>query len=162
MVTAPINDKLRATIMVYKSGKIQLANNVTAMPADIAYAVSGNAMLLQASNILPKATDATRAPRSAVGISADGGTLLLVAVDGRQTGYSVGASLYELAQIMLDLRANDAINLDGGGSTAMVLKDEATGVFSLLNQPSDGSADKFPQRVERPVVDIIGVRISGR
>ncbi len=162
IITTPQNDKLRATIMVYQSRKIRLANNVTEMPADIAYAVSGNAMLLQASNILPKITDLTRAPRSAVGISADGATLLLVAVDGRQTDYSVGASLYELAQIMLDLQAYDAINLDGGGSTAMVLKDEATGVFSLLNQPSDGSANKFPQRVERPVVDVIGVRISGR
>jgi hypothetical protein len=162
VIAAPINDKLRATIMVHANGKITLANNVKEMPADIAYAVSGNAMLLEAAAILPKATDTARAPRSAVGISADGATLMLMAVDGRQTGYSVGASLYELAIIMRDLGAHDAVSLDGGGSTAMVLKDEATGVFSLLNQPSDGSANKFPQRVERPVVDVIGVRILGR
>lgn len=162
VITAPINDKLRATVMVHTSGKITLANNVVEMPADIAYAVSGNAMLLEAAAILPKATDTVRAPRSAVGISADGAMLLLMAVDGRQTGYSVGASLYELAVILRNLGAHDAVNLDGGGSTAMVLKDEATGVFSLLNKPSDGSANKFPQRVERPVVDVIGVRILGR
>ena len=162
VITAPINDKLRATVMVHTNGKITLRNHVKDMPADVAYAVSGNAMLLEAAAILPKATDTVRAPRSAVGISADGATLLLVAVDGRQTGYSVGASLYELAIIMRDLGAHDAVNLDGGGSTAMVLKDEATGVFGPLNQPSDGSANKFPQRVERPVVDVIGVRILGR
>ena len=94
-----------------------------------------------------------------VSLQAEAKTAMLVAVDGRQTGYSVGASLYELAIMLRDLGAHDALNLDGGGSTAMVLKDEATGVFGLLNQPSDGSANQFPQRVERPVVDVIGVRV---
>ncbi len=162
VITTPQNDKLRATVIVHANGKISLRNHVKEMPADVRYAVSGNAMLLEASAIMPKASETTRAPRSAVGISADGSTLMLVAVDGRQTAYSVGVSLYELALILRDLGAYDAINLDGGGSTAMVLKDEATGVFSLLNQPSDGSANKFPQRVERPVADVIGVRILGR
>ena len=64
------------------------------------------------------ATD--RHPRTAIGLLADGRALLMV-VDGRQPSLSVGMSLEELAQLMLEFGAVDAINLDGGGSTTMVV-----------------------------------------
>ena len=61
-----------------------------------------------------------RAPRSAVGQLRDG-RIVLVAVDGRQPGYSVGLTMVEAAQLMIDLGAEEAINLDGGGSTTFVV-----------------------------------------
>ena len=72
-----------------------------------------------------------RPPRTVIGNTADNKIILFVC-DGRQT-HSDGATMLELAQIMKSLGCVNAMNLDGGGSTAMV----AGGV--LLNKPSDGS-----------------------
>lgn len=69
-------------------------------------------------------------PRTAAGRTADGALLLLV-VDGRQTA-SRGVDLQDLARIMLDLGAVEALNLDGGGSSALVVAGR------LLNQPTGG------------------------
>ena len=51
----------------------------------------------------------------------DSGKILLVTVDGRQPGVSVGMSLQALAELLLEFGAVEAINLDGGGSTTMVI-----------------------------------------
>ena len=80
-------------------------------------------------------------PRTAIA-KLDSGKLLLVTVDGRQPGESIGMSLNILAQLLLELGAVDAINLDGGGSTTMVVQDK------IVNRPSD-------QTGERPVSDAI-------
>jgi exopolysaccharide biosynthesis protein len=85
------------------------------------------------------ATD--RHPRTAVA-RLNSGKLLLVAIDGRQPGVSVGMSLQELAELLLEFGATDAINLDGGGSTTMVIQNK------IVNRPSD-------QTGERPVSDAI-------
>lgn len=77
----------------------------------------------------------SRHPRSAVGVSGDGRTLYLVAVDGRRAT-SVGMSLVELGDEMLALGAHDALNFDGGGSTALVLGD------SVVNTPTDSTGER--------------------
>jgi exopolysaccharide biosynthesis protein len=77
-----------------------------------------------------------RHPRTALGVSADGRTLYLLVVDGRQPGHSVGMTLPELADAMIALGADDALNLDGGGSTAMVYA-RPDGTLQS-NRPSDG------------------------
>lgn len=82
-----------------------------------------------------------RHPRTAIGRLANG-TLLLITVDGRQAGVSAGMSLNMLADLLLELGAVEAINLDGGGSTTMVVHNQ------LVNRPSD-------QTGERPVSDAI-------
>lgn len=76
-----------------------------------------------------------RAPRTALGFTASGETLLLV-VDGRQKT-SMGLTLHELAQLMREQGAVEAMNFDGGGSSTFVLQNQ------VKNKPSDGS--------ERPV-----------
>ena len=76
------------------------------------------------------ATD--RHPRTAVGFNADSTRLFLVVVDGRQPDLSVGMNLIELADYMLTLGCTDALNLDGGGSSTLVVADE------VVNSPSDG------------------------
>ena len=72
-----------------------------------------------------------RHPRSAVGQTADG-RIILLAVDGRQPGYSVGMTNFELAQAMARLGAVRAMALDGGGSTTLAFEG------TVFNRPSDG------------------------
>jgi hypothetical protein len=77
----------------------------------------------------------TRHPRTAVAKLKDG-KFLMVAVDGRQAGYSVGMNLNELAAFLLELGATDALNLDGGGSTTMFLDGK------IVNRPSDKEGER--------------------
>ncbi len=79
----------------------------------------------------------TRHPRTAAGVTADG-TIVLVVVDGRQPIVSNGASLSDLAYIMSTLDCVNAVNLDGGGSSTFILKNEK-GELITENSPSDGS-----------------------
>ncbi len=78
----------------------------------------------------------TKHPRTAIGYTEDS-KLLLMTVDGRQPGVSEGVSLDELAELMIELGAIEALNLDGGGSTTMAIADPKP---RLLNTPS--SKDK--------------------
>lgn len=82
-----------------------------------------------------KAFVETRHPRTAVAKLKDG-KFLMVTVDGRQPGASVGMSLPELAEMLLEFGATDAMNLDGGGSTAMFLNGR------IVNQPSDKEGER--------------------
>lgn len=93
---------------------------------------------------------AVRHPRTAAGVTRDGRTLLLVVVDGRQPGWSIGATLPELASLLIEAGAWTAVNLDGGGSTT-VWRREPGGAGRVLNRPSDGRV--------RPVASHLGVRI---
>jgi len=77
----------------------------------------------------------TRHPRTAVAKMKDG-KFLMVTVDGRQPGLSVGMSLYELADYLLSIGAVDAMNLDGGGSTTMILDGK------VVNTPSDREGER--------------------
>ncbi|MCC3774651.1 phosphodiester glycosidase family protein [Streptomyces sp. UNOB3_S3] len=77
-----------------------------------------------------------RHPRSLAGVTADG-SLLFVAVDGRRPGYSSGLSFRESAAVMRSLGAVDALNLDGGGSTTMVVGGR------LVNRPSDSTGPRL-------------------
>ncbi len=157
LLAQPVNDKLRATLQINHLGQASIADGVKQLAPDTLHAVSGNFLLLANGQALANSSDA-RAPRSSVGLSGDGHTLVLMAIDGRSE-QSRGASMGELAALMLRHGAADAINLDGGGSTALVVKDHATGVYGLANQPSDPMSALPGARIERPVADVIGVRI---
>jgi uncharacterized lipoprotein YddW (UPF0748 family) len=94
----------------------------------------------------------TRNPRTAVGVNQDGSRLIIAVVDGRNTGSppSVGMTLPELADLMLEYGAWRAVNLDGGGSSSFVWQPDSGGV--IQNNPSDGSF--------RAVANHLGVRIN--
>lgn len=81
--------------------------------------------------------EAGAAPRTAVGIKADG-NIIFYTIDGRQTGHSYGAQLKTLAQRMVELGCVDAINLDGGGSTTISAWFPGNSITSIVNSPSDG------------------------
>lgn len=73
-------------------------------------------------------------PRTAIGVTADR-KLILFTVDGRQKEHSLGMTTAEVAEVLLEYGATDAVNLDGGGSTQLVLADPRPRV---VNKPSDG------------------------
>lgn len=77
------------------------------------------------------------APRTAMGQREDGAVLFVV-IDGRQPGYSIGASLYDVQQIMLDHGAVIAANLDGGSSTVLV-----TEGGKIANKPSSEYGERY-------------------
>jgi exopolysaccharide biosynthesis protein len=89
------------------------------------------------------------APRTAIGVTEDG-TVILLVVDGRQVWWSRGVSLPELADLILAHGAVDALNLDGGGSSVMILQDE------IVNRPSDGSQLGLTGK-ERTVTNVLTV-----
>lgn len=72
-----------------------------------------------------------RHPRTLAGVARDG-KLVIAVVDGRAPGSTVGASFFEAAELMRWLGARDAVNLDGGGSSTMVIGKK------VVNRPSDG------------------------
>lgn len=87
-----------------------------------------------------------RHPRTAVGIDV-AGNVYAVVVYGRNPQISIGASISEMADIMSSLGATDAINLDGGGSSVMVLNNKLTGL------PSD-------EQGERKVADSLIFKVA--
>ncbi len=80
-----------------------------------------------------------RTSRSAVATDATGNNAYFVTVDGRQTGYSQGMTMVEFSNYLVSMGVYNAINLDGGGSTAMVTRRYGDVYPSLINRPSDGS-----------------------
>ena len=81
-----------------------------------------------------------KAPRTAIGFSKDN-RLIILTVDGRQKGVSEGATLSELADLMLSFGAYQAMNFDGGGSTQMVINGH------LINCPSEKPARKVSNAI---------------
>ncbi len=98
-------------------------------------------------------TDGSRHPRTAVGIGDEGRTLIILTADGRQRNHSIGLTTHEVGCWLAAFGADDGINLDGGGSTALALRTEDGGVL-LLNSPIHGG---MPGR-ERPVANHVGIR----
>lgn len=91
-------------------------------------------------------------PRTAIGLDKNNRNLIIVVVDGRQPGYSEGATLSELAFILIEAGAMTAMNLDGGGSSTLV-RQSSNGKSSLLNTPID---KQIPGR-QRPVGNHLGI-----
>jgi len=105
----------------------------------VADAIGGGPVLVRDGKPVYRANEsfttsqlAPRHPRTAVGQLADG-RVLLVAVDGRQSGYSVGMTTFEMAQTLVRLGAVRGMALDSGGSTTLAFEG------TVLNRPSDGA-----------------------
>ncbi len=92
-------------------------------------------------------------PRTTVGITRDGRYLLLVVIDGRQPGYSEGVTLGEAAGHLVKMGAYQGLNLDGGGSTTLVIEG-SDGKPRTLNRPI---AIRGIPGSERPVGNHLGV-----
>lgn len=82
-------------------------------------------------------------PRTAVGVDRAGRRAWYVVIDGRQPGYSMGMTLRQVGELLQALGAAHALNLDGGGSSALAVRNLSTRQVRVVNRPSD--------KVERPV-----------
>ena len=107
--------------------------------AEVEYAVGGK-LLIDNSTVTTSGIDAASSlrARSAVGVKADG-TVVLYEIDGDQSSHSVGLTAAELGNELLALGCVRAICLDGGGSSAMALRQPGESTASLITSPSDGS-----------------------
>lgn len=123
-------------------------------PPGTIQAVAGSSLLVQDGKsvaVQPGAADSDGVySRTVVAVDRIGHKLWLLVVDDKQWLYSEGVSLEELAEIAIDLGADAALNLDGGGSTTLV-KATPTG-YKILNSPVH---TKIPMR-ERPIANHLG------
>jgi hypothetical protein len=150
---------LRLRMMLLARSRAYFNVDVKLLPFHPLEAVGGFPVLVRDSAEVPGLDSAgaatfapVRHPRTIVGVGAGGRRLLLITVDGRQPGYSMGMTLREAAKLARDLGATQAINLDGGGSTTLVIpKAAASGYrYEIVNRPSDEAG-------ERPVGDVLAI-----
>ena len=105
---------------------------------DVVSAVSGLHLLVkdgQVAGNLPAGIN----PYTAIGMRADG-SLVLYTIDGRKSGYSIGASYRQVASRLVELGCVSAIALDGGGSTTFGTTYADQNAFQTINRPADGTA----------------------
>ena len=123
-------------------------------PSDTQQAIAGKQQLVSAGTPVPIQEKDTPYARVMAAVNARGDRLWLVIVDGKQPGYSEGATLAQLTEIALRLEAAAAINLDGGGSTTLAIATPQGP--STLNAPIH---TKLPMR-QRPVANHLGFRAA--
>ena len=140
----------RPCLVIHKNRSVTI-ENLTRPNGDDWEVISGNTMLVRDGVAVPHQNRAHH-PRTAVGLDATGTKLILLVVDGRKPGVAVGMSYDELAAEMLELGCREALNLDGGGSSVMAIRNPATGKLHMLNEPTDGH--------ERPVADVLGISVD--
>lgn len=121
---------------------VPVSVNTTITPGweGVTEAVSGRGMLIRdgAPFIYPFPSNGNIAgPRTALGLTADG-RVLMVTVDGRDPGWSAGATADDIASLLLSLGAVQAINLDGGSSSTLAVRQPGNLNVSLANVPSGG------------------------
>jgi hypothetical protein len=142
---------------IYFSEDGQVSFNPTFKPFD---AISGESVFLRDGKWVIKEPDRSYwrtsvQPRNCIGLSKDGMSLMIVVIDGRQPGYSEGATVKELATIAAAHGAGTMLDLDGGGSETLVQEGKA-GDPELLNCPIDSW---IPNR-ERPVGNQLGMYLK--
>lgn len=102
--------------------------------------VQGSDQILKNGEVMAMNDDSlvkTAHPRTAIGVSKDGSKVFAVVLDGRSAD-SRGMTLPELGQLFKDLGAYNAVNLDGGGSSAMIAREAGSDGPTVWNTPSDG------------------------
>ncbi|MGA8116766.1 MAG: phosphodiester glycosidase family protein, partial [Actinocatenispora sp.] len=110
-------------------------------------AIGANQLLIVDGTVQQPADDALAA-RSAVGFSRDGARMYLLTVDGKQAD-SIGITVPEMARMMQEMGAYNAVNIDGGGSSTLLARRPGTDDLALENSPSDGT--------ERPVANGLAI-----
>ena len=116
---------------------VELSSETSTSLNGVETAFGGGTMLLANREKTPITHDVKgNHPRTAIGTNADGTVVYMITVDGRQTE-SRGVSLDALADICLELGCVNALNFDGGGSTAMVGKTLLQNELHYINKPSE-------------------------
>ena len=146
-------------LLIDRAGRVSIAlTRLVDPPRDVYLALGGAQLLLQDGELtraMQHCSYRRRQPQPRTAAALDRGShhLLLVVVDGRQPGYSEGLGLSELARIIRRQGGYQAINLDGGGSSTLVIQGR-DGRPRVLNSPIHG---RVPPGLERPVATHLGV-----
>ncbi len=96
--------------------------------------IGGNAKIV--NNGVSIGSTGDRHPRTSIGFDSDSTTLYMFTVDGRQPGFSIGMTLRELSDYMVEWGVYQGLNLDGGGSTTMIARG------NIKNSPSDPGGER--------------------
>jgi hypothetical protein len=145
-----IDSNSRPCLVVHKDRSLTIESVAQPTPDDWEV-ISGNIMLVENGVIVPH-LNILRHPRTLVGLDAKRTKLIIVVVDGRRPGVSMGLTYNEEAAMMVRLGCQTALNLDGGGSSVMAVRDLASGEYHILNTPSDGR--------ERAVANALGISVD--
>ncbi len=139
-----VGQRLRLNTAIVRKVDAECGGRIAAASgwSDVVEAMGGNHFTARNGKIAAPSravypAGSQRHPRTGVGVTPDG-RVLMVTVDGRRAGYSVGVTLSEMGALMRSLGARDAFNLDGGGSTVMSRR-FPDGGYRVTNRPSDGS-----------------------
>lgn len=117
-----------------KTARIIDVQTEAAFPADVCHALGGYWTILRDGVVLPQKLE-HRDSRTAVGLTADGAALFLLAIEGEWKGRSCGLSYTESAVLLRALGASDALQFDGGSSSSLVVRE---GAEQRLISPSAG------------------------
>jgi hypothetical protein len=151
------NKAERPVFMIDDTGKASITT-MKVPPSNARQVVAGDQLLvMEGKNVAPPDLPGEQneiAPRTAVGLKNEGQTLVLMVIDGRHPTRAVGMTYHQEAQIMLKLGCTSALNLDGGGSSVLAIRDSKTGKIQIMNHPSGGE--------ERPVANVLGVSIKSQ
>jgi hypothetical protein len=121
--------------------------------AEVQTAICGFQVNLWKGDLLK--SNATIHPRTVLGVSKDGKVMVWLVIDGRQPGHSEGAKTDEAGFLLKELGAEDGINLDGGGTSTLVMED-ADGKPKVINRPIHRNIPGL----ERPGASHLGVRAT--
>lgn len=150
-----INPPTGTTFWIDKSGDAHITSaqecNAAYAAGNVREAVAGFGDIFVDGHARSDLDNSTRASRTAIGIKADG-TVVMFMVDGRQAPYSVGMTMAEVAAAMEDLGCEQAVNLDGGGSSTFATQREgepesSTAGLTLRCRPSDGYERKVSNTI---------------
>lgn len=158
--------KREALFVVRKDGTAGITSKVPRGGTnDIAFAASGFDLLMTNgidTVSFNRKENASLHPRTAFGLTPDGKTLVLLAVDGRQPRYSDGASLDDVRAILRREGVSDAVNMDGGGSTSLVVWDRKNGRPEMLNRHARNTVRKNAVNFGITFADADPADLSGR
>ncbi|MFC9125423.1 phosphodiester glycosidase family protein [Streptomyces sp. NPDC057099] len=126
---------------------VEIEHALVAATSGVPYRLAvGGYPVLSGGRPLPGLDDRTSAVRTAVGLADDGRRMLLLALDGG-TAYRSGLTIAEVADTMRRLGSQDALSLDGGGSSTLVARKSGASTVSVRNHPSGGAERAVPNGI---------------
>ena len=138
-VSAPKDD--RSCLVVRKDGTVSILEKQGQDKGEqIVFALGAH--LIMRNGVETKRDNPSVHPRTALGLTADGKTLVILVVDGRIPAYSRGATYHDLCEILRKEGVTDALNMDGGGSSSLVVWDRKHGEPRMLNRHRNGTLRK--------------------
>ena len=142
--------------VVYKDGSVAIVDKIPKKDfPKIKDSLAGFCIVARNGKVLPDTHSVAKGchPRTAYGLSADRRYLYIIAIDGRQKKWSLGAKGSEVGAFLIEAGASDAINMDGGGSTTMCYWDRRKKKPVMVNRHGKGG-------YMRPVANNLGIVIN--